>query len=481
MAALFSVFLNATFYGSVMILLTLVLRPFLRKAPRCILCFLWLFVMVRLLLPISIESKLSLQPRFFPVQPIVSQVPEIPYIPPVQAPVSPSTVPEVTLPAVTPVIPSPEIATLPDVSTSAQSALKLMDILPIVWFSVMCIIFVYMAVSYSLLRHRLRDAVPCEKRIWESDRIPGAFMLGYLWPQIYLPTGLNPADRELIIAHEKAHIRRGDTWWKLLGMFCLCIHWYNPLVWLAYILMSRDIETACDEQVVRNMPIARRKAYSYALLNSGKRMSGIFASPVAFSEVNLKHRIKKVLSYRNPGIWITVIGIALCVCSVIFFMPDPVLEQQDISLQNNTQSAQSTESTQDTTEAAVETPEVIDETVHAHNWQAATCTAPKRCSVCGATDGSAKEHTYVNRKCTGCGVLLPTQELRYTLSRDNRSYLCEQYSGSDPYIVIPATYNGRPVTTIGPLCSNTFTQIALPSSVTTIADWAFIFITAHPI
>lgn len=452
MKALFSVFLDATFYGSVMILVTLLLRPILRNAPRRILCFLWLFVMVRLLLPVSIESKLSLQPHLIPIQTIIEHPPETPSSPPVQIPVAPS--PEMPL----------------DVTVPVQPTLEMMDVIPIVWFSVMCATFAYMAISYSLLRRQIRDAIPLKKGIWESDRIPGAFMLGYLWPQIYLPTGLDPADQQLIINHEKAHIHRGDAWWKLLGMFCLCIHWYNPLVWLAYSLISRDIETACDEQVIRAMPLAQRKAYSYALLNGGKRMVGIFISPAAFAEINLKQRIQKVLSYRNPGIWITVTAIILSTFIVFFFITVPVPEPQDILSRDDPQSTQSTENTTKTTDATRETQ---GEPAHIHTWQAATCTAPKICTTCGATEGSAKTHNYANRKCTGCGVLLPTEELRFTKTLDNKSYLCHQYTGADSYVVIPAVYNGLPVTAVGPLCSKHITYITLPNSITSIADRTF--------
>ena len=444
MRALFSVFLDATFYGSVMILLALLLRPILRKAPRRILCVLWLFVMVRLLLPIQIESKLSLQPQIVPSQTVAELAPETPVVPPVQAPVTPL----------------PEMPSAPDVLPSPQPALTLADILLWVWFGGMCATFIYMIASYSLLKHQLLDSVPCEKGVWEADRIPGAFMLGYLWPQIYLPTGLDPDDRQLIIAHEKAHIRRGDAWWKLLGMLCLCIHWYNPLVWLGYWLMSRDIETACDEQVIRTMPLDRRKAYSYALLSAGKRMSGIFVSPVAFSEVNLKQRIKKVLSYRNPGVWITATGIVICVLVAVFFMTDPAPEQRSNPAQDTIQTNGSTESTA--------------ETGHTHNWQPATCSAPKICTVCGAAEGAKLEHNYVKRQCTVCGMLLPTEELRFMLNADSRSYTCDHYLGTDPYVVIPATYNGLPVTVIGRLGgTTTITHITLPDSITTVSNQAF--------
>lgn len=181
----------------------------------------------------------------------------------------------------------------------------------------------YAAVSYGILRYRVRDAIKFPGNIWESDRIGGAFLLGYFQPRIYIPTGLNLQDRNFILAHEQSHLKRGDHWWKLLGMVCLSIHWYNPLVWLSYALLCRDIEVACDEQVIRNLELEERKSYSFALLNCGKRLSGFLTYPVAFGEISLNTRIKNVLNYRKPSLWITLGAITVAGVIAVCFMTTP--------------------------------------------------------------------------------------------------------------------------------------------------------------
>ena len=296
MTQLFSTYLQAGFFSTVMILAVLLLRPFLRKAPRNALCILWLLVAVRLLLPFQLESDLSLQPRYTPAAPAVSEM----------SPIEPQT---------TPVPSAPQV--------HKQSEVELTTILGGIWIGGVAAVLLYAVISYGIIRRRVRDAIPQGDGIWESHRIPGAFLLGYLKPRIYLPEGLRSQERDFILAHEQTHIRRRDNWWKLLGMICVSIHWYNPLVWLSYGLLCRDIEVACDQRVIQDMPLEERKAYSFALLNSGKRMYHSIAYPVTFGEVNLKQRIKHVLSYRKPGFWITVISVVLVLAVGVCFLTVP--------------------------------------------------------------------------------------------------------------------------------------------------------------
>lgn len=351
MEKLFLVYLNAGFFGGVIILVGLLLRPLLRNAPRRFLCIVWLLAAVRLLLPINLESSFSLQPRFTPTITVLSQQEQqaqTPVEPPVTNPiVSPSPVlPEVDseidpLPPEKPVIPGTPVQPVPDIDpvvpeppivenpTPAEPmAVNVMQIIAIIWVMVMAAVYVYGLVSYLVLKRRVKTAVRCADGTLESERISSAFLLGYFKPEIYLPVGLSEQDRAFMIAHEQAHIRRRDHWWKLLGLMCVGIHWYNPLVWIGYALMCRDIEIACDEQVVQSMSLEERKAYSLALLNSGKRLSGMLACPVAFGEVSLKQRIKKVLAYRQPKFWMTAIAISLVVFVALCFLTSPDTEPE---------------------------------------------------------------------------------------------------------------------------------------------------------
>lgn len=307
--ALFLTYLRTSFFGSVMILAVLLLRPLLRKAPRNICCILWLLVAVRLLLPFQLESQLSLQPR--PMTDAVSITEVAP---------EPSPVTDVQPPVT---VDQPEADGQPPLSRNGIPK----AVLAVIWTAGGLGMIIYAAVSLAKLRKRVWDAIRCPDGVWESDRIADAFLLGYWKPRIYLPIRLNQRDRELIIRHERAHQSRKDQWWKLLGLVCLSIHWFNPLVWLGYVLMCRDIETACDEKVIEDLTLSQRKEYSLALLNRGKRLSGLLSYSVAFGEVNLKHRIQGVLNYRKPGLWVTCGAVTVAVTIAVCFMTNPVDQQ----------------------------------------------------------------------------------------------------------------------------------------------------------
>lgn len=309
MDGLFQAYLRAGISGSVIILLVLLLRLLLKKAPRQLICILWILAAARLLLPFTVESRLSLQPQLPVFSDTVTGQPETP---PVQSPGEMPVVPPVSQPEKPPVT----VVPVPQETVSWQ------ELLPVIWLSGTGVTALYGIVSYLLLKRRLRDAVKTEDyRV--SDRIRGAFVIGYLHPQVYLSAQTAREDRMYIVAHEKAHIARGDQWWKLLGFGCLCLHWYNPLVWLSFVLFSRDTEVACDERVVWGMALEERKAYSVALLNCGKQISGLSALTLCFGKESLKQRIKNVLSFRKPGFWITVLAGMLAVAVAIFFLTSP--------------------------------------------------------------------------------------------------------------------------------------------------------------
>ena len=314
MEALLFTYLRTGFFASVMILAVMLLRPLLRKAPRNISCVLWLLVILRLLLPFQLESPLSLQPQLSEPTTVTDWVAELPatdYEPVTDfSPSVPSEPIQQETPLVKPNI-EPEI------------------LITVLWGCGLLAVLLYVCISYGVLRYRIRDAVKCPEGVWESDRIGGAFLLGYCKPKIYIPAELNLKDRRFILAHEQSHLKRGDHWWKLLGMLCLSIHWYNPLVWLAYALLCRDIEVACDERVIRDLELEERKSYSFALLNCGKRLSGFLTYPVAFGEVSLKSRIKKVLNYRKPSLHITATALIMTVVVALCFMTNPTTATVD--------------------------------------------------------------------------------------------------------------------------------------------------------
>ena len=363
MKELFLSYLQAGLFGSVIILLVILLRLLLRKAPRRMLCVLWMLAALRLLLPFHLESVLSLQPQNIstqilsanrneftadaddPVSDFISQAPSantpenmpesspnpVPESQPQISTDTPENVPEFS--------PEPVPESQPQISTDTPTHLP-MDILQLLstlWLVGLGASLVYTLITYSYFRHTVRDAVRREKGCFESSKLRGAFLLGYIRPRIYMPANLSDQDRQFIIAHERSHISRGDNWWKLLGFVCSCIHWYNPLVWLAYWLLCQDIERACDEQVICSLSLEERKAYSTALLNCGKSLSKLSACPVAFAENNLKQRIKSILSYRRPSLWIILATTAAILFTAVCFLTSPgdTPKQQDSTLQTH--------------------------------------------------------------------------------------------------------------------------------------------------
>ena len=267
---------SASIYGSIIIFAVIILRLILRKTPKKYICLLWLLAGIRLLNPIEIRSDLSLQPKL--------------------------------------VLP---------VSTIAD--LEWVSVLPWVWGSVAICFAVYSFLSYRNLKNQVRDAVRVQGN-WESDRIETAFILGFIKPQIYIPMGMKKQSRNHIIEHERTHLEKGDHWIKMIGFIALSLHWFNPLVWIAYIMLCKDIEMACDERVVQFMELEERKSYSAALLScSGTRMH-FAASPVAFGEVSVKQRIKSILRYKKPVFWISLLGVLAFFFVAICFVTSPTEE-----------------------------------------------------------------------------------------------------------------------------------------------------------
>ena len=320
---LFITYLNASVSGGVIILLGLLLRPIFRKAPRRILCIVWLLAAVRLLVPLNIESQFSLQPSYEPLADLTLEQQYKPEVTPPEQRPNPEVPGADSLPDAPPQD-IPEDTLSPDpVPGAAPRPLDWIQLLTGIWVTVMVGILVYCIGSYLALKHRIRMAVPWETGVLECENISGAFLLGYINPRIYLPVGLNEQDRAFILAHERTHIRRIDHWWKLIGVLCVAVHWYNPLVWIGYALLCRDIEITCDECVICSMDIQERKAYSKALLNSEKRRFGVLECPVAFGEVDLKQRIRNVLTYHPYGYWLTVLAVTLVVLVAFCFLTSP--------------------------------------------------------------------------------------------------------------------------------------------------------------
>jgi len=327
MAYFFQNLLTASFHGSIIIAAVLLLRAVLKKAPKRTVCLLWMLAFIRLLMPFQLESSLSLQPEAIPLE-------EAPFY---EAVFEPSieqeqTVQNATLPNAEPISPAlpedfagnmgGEIHVEPQPTPETPTVFSWTQLLPVIWALGAAVMVLYAFGSYVHLKRTVREAVKIIGG-WECDRIETAFILGYIRPRIYVPMGLTRKTRKHILSHEWAHLKSGDHWFKLLAYLALSLHWFNPLAWAAYRLMCKDMEHACDEQVIRYMNLDERKQYSHALLTCSTNHSHYTPCPVAFGEVSVKSRILSVLNYRKPGFWITLIAVIAVIGVGVFLMTSP--------------------------------------------------------------------------------------------------------------------------------------------------------------
>ncbi|MCI6228988.1 MAG: M56 family metallopeptidase, partial [Clostridiales bacterium] len=311
MAEVFLTLVNRGLSAGWLVLAVIAARFLLKKAPRWAVCALWGLVALRLLCPFSPESPLSLIPDAQPVSPeaVWNTVPAVEMAPDAtEAPVSP--VLEAVLPDGLPVSPTP--------------AQRIVAAASILWCAGLAGMALYTLVSYRRLSRRVKGAVRIDGNLYQGAAIPTPFVLGVLRPRIYLPNTLSREDMPYVIAHERAHIRRRDLLWKALGFGLLSIYWFQPLLWLGYALFCRDMELACDEKVASSLSPSHRANYSQALLNCSAGRRFLAACPVAFGEVGVKERVKRVLSFRRPTLLAVLAAVLICAVIAVCFLTNPV-------------------------------------------------------------------------------------------------------------------------------------------------------------
>ena len=333
MTIFFQNVLTASFHGSIVILAVIALRLALKRAPRKFFCFLWLLAGVRLLMPFEIQSVLSLQPdvetiteaRFSQAAPTAPAAEDLPVHIPEEniviqqpdrnvLPVMPQQYPMME----EPMAPMPEYQADPLMTLDAIAAN--------IWMVVAFCFVLHTFASYLRLKLQVREAIRLKGNVWECDHIETAFILGFIRPQINLPMGMPKNTRRHILAHEQTHLEKRDHWFKMIGYIALAIHWFNPLVWVAYILLCKDIEMACDERVVQFMELEERKSYSAALINCSTNHAHFAACPVAFGEVSVKNRVMSVLKYRKPSFWISLAGVIAILFVAVCLVTSPTEE-----------------------------------------------------------------------------------------------------------------------------------------------------------
>ena len=310
MNELFLKIINMSISASWLVLAVLILRFVLKKAPKWINVLLWGIVAIRLICPFSFESTLSLIPS---------------------AETIPLNIGMDTTPTINSGISAINNAVNPIISQSntpmAGASVNLLQITigiyEYIWIFGMIALALYTAISYWRLHRKVDTAVRYKDNIFQSENVSSPFVFGIIKPRIYLPFKMNGQDLEHVVAHEHAHIRRKDHWWKPFGFLLLTIHWFNPLMWMAYVLLCRDIELACDEKVIKELGNEQRGDYTQALVACSINRRMIAACPLAFGEVSVKERVKSVMNYKKPAFWVIIISVIVCVGVAVCFLTNP--------------------------------------------------------------------------------------------------------------------------------------------------------------
>ena len=325
MERLFIQILNMSISAGWLILAVTAARFLLKKAPRRITALLWGLAALRLILPDSVPSALSLLPSAETLSPSLLYAEH----PAVHSGIAPLDR------FVNPVLGEVLAA---DPFSSVNPAQVWAYVGACVWIAGLAVFLLYGALSFLLLCRTTRESVPYRGNIRLCDHVGTPFILGVFRPRIILPSemGNDPDSSGLayVLAHENAHLRRKDHLWKPLGFLLLSVYWFSPPVWIAYILFCRDIEAACDESVIRDLETDGKKAYAHALVSYGTRRTAVSACPLAFGESAVRDRVKMILKYRKPALWITPAAALLCLAVAVCFMTNPTVREPDLSFLN---------------------------------------------------------------------------------------------------------------------------------------------------
>lgn len=336
--------LNNSLITSLLIIAVIIVRMIIKKAPKWFSCVLWGLVAIKLVFPFSIESVFSLVPS---AKPIPSDI-EYSATPQIESGV------DAINRVVNPVL---EQNFAPQTVISINPLQIVIMVCSIVWIAGIIGLLMYSFISYLLLKRKVVASRKLNGNVYVCDEVVTPFILGILRPRIYLPTGISDKNRECILEHEMAHLRRFDHLWKPLGFVILALYWFNPLCWVAYILLCKDIELACDEKVTRDKDKEWKATYCQALLACNTQRRIIAACPVAFGEVSVKDRVKSVLNYKKPAFWIIAIAVVVSVIIAVCFMTNPKtlsgknenneITTEDCTKINDTKEVEYTEASED--------------------------------------------------------------------------------------------------------------------------------------
>ena len=338
MSALFLRILNMSITAGWLIIAVIIARQLLKAAPKWIACLLWGMVALRLICPFSVESAFSLIPSAGTIPAGIAD----------QGRPSVDTGIALVNDAVNPVV---SASFSPDPANSANPLQIIIPVAAAVWIAGIFILLAYALISYMKLRKTVAVCLPAGENVFACDEISTPFILGIFRPEIYVPSSMSGETLELVLLHENAHLQRHDHWWKPLGFLLMSVYWFNPLCWIAYVLLCRDIEMACDEKVIRKMDRTARAAYSRAILDCSFSRRRIAACPLAFGEVGVKERVKGVLHYKRPAFLLMCAAAVICLAVAACFLTDPKHEKQ------NQPSAEVPESSAEVPESSAAAPE----------------------------------------------------------------------------------------------------------------------------
>lgn len=309
MDGVFLHFVNLSITAGYIVIAVILLRLLLKKAPRWVSCLLWGIVGLRLVFPVSLESVFSLIPSTKTIS-----ADEGALAPFVQSGFN--------------AVDGGVNGYLGDryaegITVPANLFENTLNVLAVIWVIGILAMLIYTVVTYLRIRSQVKTATVCEKNVFKSEFVKSPFILGVIKPKIYLPYGIDEKSAEYVLAHEKAHLKRLDHLIKPFAFLVLAVYWFNPLIWLAYILLCRDIELACDEKVIKDMEKESRQDYSRALLTNSVNRRSVAACPLAFGEVGVKERVKSVMSYKKPAFWIIIAAAVICIVSAVCFLTNP--------------------------------------------------------------------------------------------------------------------------------------------------------------
>lgn len=319
MERVFIEILNMALTATWVVLAVLAVRALCHKAPKGLTVCLWALVGLRLVCPFLAESILSLIPSAEIVSPeiLLAEQPSIhtgvtmlnstvnPYL-------SEYLAPEYSVSS----------AWTPGANANPMQMVAFAA--SVVWMVGVAVMFAYSLCSYLWLRHKVKVSLCYRDNIYFCDSIATPFVFGIIRPRIYLPSGMEEREAECVLAHETAHLKRKDHWWKTIAFFLLSVYWFHPLLWISYLLFSKDIERASDERVIREMEPEDRKNYAEALVSCSLQKRRMYACPLAFGEVSVKNRVKSVLNYKKPALWIVAVTVVAGIAVAVCFLTNPV-------------------------------------------------------------------------------------------------------------------------------------------------------------